>query len=83
MNWKHKLKIRHLLVSEENDEGIKKMLIDIGDELKKHSFMDNFNVSLFYEVEDNLGIMTHLDYINELLQRLYDYCDANAIWIEI
>jgi len=77
MNWKHKVKIRHLFTQEETPEAVSKSMIAIGKILQKDRWFKDFDLlEEFFVVDD-------LDGANDLLDQMYNYCDAYSIWVEI
>lgn len=40
-----------------------------------------FNTAPFYDIPDGDTVFRPVDYANRLMNALYDYADANRIWI--
>lgn len=80
--WTHTVKIRHFFTHEEDYESIKQSMKNIADEVKKHDCFKYFSVSEFYKIPKGDNIFKPVDYANALISRLYDYADANRIWID-
>jgi hypothetical protein len=79
MNWKHKLKIKHLFTENEDPESVDKSMRAIAEVIKQSPFMAGFDITDFYnclEEEDSCN------FANQLLDDLYDYADFNKIWVE-
>lgn len=82
MNWKHKVAIKHLLYVGEGYEPLSRSMQAIADVLDKHQCFAAFNSADFRDLPVGDHILTAFDYANRLLERMYDYADANSIWIE-
>jgi NAD-dependent dihydropyrimidine dehydrogenase PreA subunit len=77
VQWKHKVKIRHLFTEEETSEAVNQSMTAVGNVLRADTWFKNFeHLDRFFEVDD-------LDEANDLLGLMYDYCDRNAIWVEL
>ena len=81
--WRHNVKIKHLLTESEEYEDIKKSMKSIKEILEKKPFFEDFDLELFDEVEDKLVLgMTPSEQANQVLGQMYDYADAERIWID-
>jgi len=79
MNWKQKLEIKHLLTGKEDPEAVDNSMRAIADVIKTKEFMTGFDHRDFYNVLDDID---PLNFANQSLDDLYDYCDFNKIWVE-
>ena len=80
VGWKHKVKgLRELLNTDDTDTNVinvgKKVYKLLNNSLYKKWFV-NFN-----DLDEFLFI-DGLEAFNDLLDRLYDYCDENLIWVD-
>jgi hypothetical protein len=76
--WLHKVEVKHLLTEEEDYESISKSMNDIADVLSKEEcFKDFESLDAFKDIPAD----EYFDYANCLLDEMYDYADANRIWI--
>lgn len=81
MLWKRKIKIKHLFTEKEDWESVQKSMNDVADVLDKESWFF-FNTKKFRNIPKNNKYITPVEYANKLLDKMYDYADANGIWIE-
>ena len=83
MNWRHKIKIKHLLDGEDQSYGeVQKIMNNVADVLNKHkNILIGFSIDEFRNIPRGDNYFTYEDYANRLLERLYDFADANRIWI--
>jgi hypothetical protein len=79
MNWKHKIKLKHLFTQNEDPELVDQSMRAIADVIKQHEFMNDFDVTDFYHCKED---EKSLDLANGLLDDLYDFADFRKIWIE-
>ncbi len=77
--WNHKIRIRHLLTENEDHQSVQASMNAIADALSKYPCMLRFDARAFRKIPAGDDVITPLDYANKLLERLYDYCDANRI----
>lgn len=87
MNWKHRVKIKHLFTKNEDYDSIKSSMKSIYDVLVEDTHFDKFKYrSKFLNIlegkNSQYDVISSLDYANKLLDELYDYADDNKIWIE-
>lgn len=83
MNWIHKVKIKHFLTEEEDYESVQKSMAAIADVLYQTPCFVGFKQKYkFKEIPEGNEVLGPVDFANKLMERLYDYADANAIWIE-
>lgn len=83
MNWKYRVKIKHLMTDKEDDESIQKSMNDIADVLEKQSCFVRFNlIDKFRCIPKGDEVVDSVSYANTLINRMYDYADENKIWIE-
>jgi len=76
VDWKHTLKIKHLLGDSALDEAAQRAAKEIASVIKTKSFMEDW---LYL---NEIGDAADSDDLNAMLADLYDYCDANLIWVE-
>ena len=84
MNWQHKIRLKHLLTKSEKWENLQESMNKIADVLDNEPRFIRFGTKCFRQVpkDDELEVLTPLDYCNKLINMLYDYADDNAIWVE-
>jgi len=79
MNWRHKIKIKHLFTTNEDPESVDKSMREIAAVIESHHWFAAFDATDFYNcLEDD----NPLEFANLLLEDLYDYADREKIWIE-
>ena len=82
MRWIYKVSIKHLLTKEENHKAIQNSMNKIADVLSKEPCFKYFNYKKFRKIPKGNSYFKPVDYANKLINRMYDYADANGIWIE-
>ena len=84
VKWKVTIKgIRSLFTKDESDETAKKVGLGIYTILTSDRYINYFKD---FEREGMLNEFTYVqntEELNLLLNDLYDYCDANLIWIDL
>lgn len=81
MNWLHKIKIKHLMTEQEDWKTIQDRMSAIADALENDD-------TWFSGLENTIRSMRHipesgaLEYANDLLDEMYEYCDYYGIWVE-
>lgn len=87
MNWQHRVKLRHLLTEKEDWKSIQDSMNAIADVLSQDRWFDGFasTIKEMRKIPEKYDVRryTPLRYANDLLDELYDYCDENAIWVEL
>lgn len=79
MNWKHTFHMRDLLSDDTSDENSVRVAKELARRMKASNlFKDYDGESIIEDLESNVE---DADYFNEVLDRFWDYCDANRIWI--
>lgn len=83
-DWQHRIKIRHLLVyGKEDHASIQESMNAIADAIAPDPWFRKFQkLSKFREVPVGDDVIPPADYANALLDKLYDFCDDNSIWVE-
>lgn len=87
-NWRYKIKLKHLLegVDENDAQAVHEMLCSIAEKLRKRRYFDDFDTQPFVEALDPEVFKkygwTPETHANQLMRQLYDFADANAIWVE-
>lgn len=87
MRWKYQIQIKDLL-SEKDDYNIcKKVMNDIYECIKDRECMADFGewgvwMPQNFPSREKLGLMPAVQYLNEALDDLYDYCDDQKIWVQ-
>lgn len=82
-NWKHKVKIKHLLDEKEDHESVQANMTAIADELRKHPCFREFGYfDNFRNIPAGDAVISPVSYANRLLELMYNYADRNRIWIE-
>ncbi len=87
MNWKHKVKIKHLLTNKEDYESLCASMTAISQVLKANNCFGQFlheMGDLFDKIDEPTldDPELSLAIANDHLEMLYDYCDSNSIWVE-
>ncbi len=73
--WEHEVSVKHLMTREEDAFSVGTSMIRIGEVLQAHAVFGEFaELPRFFEEDD-------LETANDLLESLYDYCDARGIWL--
>lgn len=75
-NWKHTLRIKHLMTEDETPEAVSKSMKAIALAVCARGFMADF------ESRHDMAECTDVDEANYLLDSLYDYCDSRRIWVQ-
>ena len=81
LSWRKTIKIKYLLTENEDWESVQKSMNDIADVLNKERLI-GFSTKKFRNIPKNSEYVTPVEYANKLLNGLYDYADANRIWID-
>lgn len=82
MGWDYRVKVKHLFTEEEDAESVRKSMNAIADVLDKEPCFRGFSLlKRFRAIPDGDGFIEPLDYANKLLNELYNYADAERIWI--
>ena len=78
--WEHKVKIRHLFVGKEDptEEELTHSMNAIGKALEESNVFKEFDWLDYFQNQ-----FSSLDEANDLLSSMYDFADANSIWIEL
>ena len=83
MRWKHKVRFRHLMVNDGTHEGMQAALNRIADELEPNPLFAGFSFAPFRRLPPGDLVFSHADYADRFMEWLYEFCDANAIWVEL
>ncbi len=75
VNWTHTLKIKHLLKGGSSDANAQKVAKEIAAVIQGARFMADWRRA------DALASIRTCDELNDVLSSLYDYADANLIWV--
>jgi len=79
MNWRHKIKIKHLFTTNEDPESVDKSMRAVRDVIKANPIFNGFDARNFYScLEDD----NPLGFANEALDELYDFADREKIWVD-
>lgn len=82
-NWQHRVKIKHLLTESEDHKSVQASMNAIHAVISKDSWFNRFtSMAKFRKIPKGNDVLGPVDYANRLLNRLYDYADANLIWID-
>jgi len=84
-NWKHTVRIKHLLTFEEDPDSVVRSMYDVGKELEKHECFYGFSVVEFFRIPiivEDWADYDPVSFANTLLDDMYDYADRHQIWIE-
>lgn len=81
--WNHKIRFRDLLTDDGSHKAIQSSMTAIADHLERDPYMTGFSFEHFRQIPQGDDVVGPVEYANTLLNRLYNYCDANHIWIEI
>ena len=80
MNWKHRVKIKHLFTKNEDYDSIKSSMKSIYEVLTVDPYFKKFVLlNKFIKIPNGDDVISSLDYANKLLDKLYDYADDNKI----
>jgi hypothetical protein len=79
MNWKHKVALKHLFTREDNYESLQNSMNKVADVIENEQCLFSF---LGKNKFRKLPKKHTLETANLLLSKLYDYADANNIWID-
>lgn len=85
MAWNSKVKIKHLLTEDEDHASVQRNMNAIADVIAKSSafiLFPNKYVQAMRNIPAGDEIVPPVDYANRLIDRIYDFADANRIWIE-
>lgn len=82
MNWRYTVKIKHLMTDKEDWESVQTEMTAIADILKAAPCFALFDVTKFYAIPKGDDAFGPTDYVNKLLERVYDYADYHSIWID-
>jgi len=82
-HWEHKIKIRHLLAKKEDWKSIQNSMNKIADVLEKDEWFKGCRwIKKFREIpKDNF--IDPADYADKLLEKMWDFCDINNIWVKL
>ncbi len=83
--WKYHVKVKHLFTEAEDHASIRESMTNIAGVLMNTPCFNNFSRPLlkkFHHIPKSNGVIEPIDYANKLLDKIYDYADANDIWIE-
>jgi len=86
-NWKHRIKIKHFLSNKEDYDTCKEFSQNVYNTLKNDHHFEDFDYLCDFDRFPHKNSRywddeSPVEYINNLLELLYDYCDANLIWVE-
>ena len=76
VGWEHRIDVERFLTMEESPEAVRESMDNIYRVLKSHPCFNDFEMLDLFREEDDL------EEANDLLNEMYDYADANLIWIE-
>jgi hypothetical protein len=78
MNWKAKIKLKHLFTESEDPKDVAIAMKAIGEVLMDDKNFKKFEWDKFVDWEEG----EYIQYANELIDQLFDYADDYHIWIE-
>ena len=81
MGWMYHVKIKHLFTENEDHESVQASMNAVADVIDASLFF-HFYTKNFRCIPEGDEFFSPSDYANTLLERMYDYADANRIWIE-
>jgi 3-oxoacyl-[acyl-carrier-protein] synthase III len=81
-NWRHTVKINHLLTKESDHESVQKSMNEIANIIVADPYLKFFSTTKFRKIPRGDDFFSPADYANKLLANMYDYADSNLIWIE-
>jgi hypothetical protein len=80
--WDYRVKIKHLLTDAEDWETTQATMNAIADVLEKEPcFRRFYRLAKFREIPHGDDVFGAVDYAIRLLEEMYDYADAERIWI--
>ena len=83
MNWHHKIKLTHIMenCNTESIVEMRKTMRQIKEIVQSNDFMSNFG--RFTNIPRSITDAEQFKALTDLqLNKLYNYCDDNAIWVE-
>lgn len=81
--WNHKVKLRQYWDSDATDhDTISRIGRKLADAIDGYPCLNGFNADTFRNIPQGDADFTPSDYFNRRLDKLYDYCDRNGIWID-
>ncbi len=83
--WKHHVRIKHLFTKSEDHASIQESMINIAHAISNEICFNKFSrviLKKFMHIPKGDGIIEPVDYANKLLVRVYDFADANDMWIK-
>lgn len=84
MAWNDKVKIKHLLTEGESHEEVQANMNAIADVIEREPAFIGFNgktITQMRNIPQGDDLFKPVDYANRLLDKMYDFADANRIWI--
>ena len=81
MSWNHTVTINYLLTEAEDHASVQAEMKAIADILAADTWFTSFDFTKFYKIPKGDDTFGPVDYANRLLDHLYDYADAERIWI--
>lgn len=79
VNWRHTLRIKHLLGEETDIESVRQTAAKIDEVVQAAPFMADWPD---LDTAFKPGDIEDVDDLNFALEQLYDYCDHQLIWVE-
>jgi hypothetical protein len=76
VNWQHRLKIKHLFTESDDPVEVKKSMTAIA------RVLDSTACTMSMPGRERCAKLSDIDKANRFLSQLYDFCDANLIWVE-
>jgi len=81
--WTSRIKLKELFTEDEDAAAVRASMAAVADRVETHpEFVMFRDVAKFRAIPDGDDLVRPVDYANKLLDRLYDYADDHAIWIE-
>lgn len=81
MTWKHEVRIKHLFTEQENHKSIQDSMSAVADVLETKACFDYFDCSKFRSIPQGDDVFGPRDYAKVLFDQMYDYADAQRIWL--
>ena len=82
MNWRYKVNFRHLLGEDDSQESMLRAAGGIRKELSSLPIFSRLTSRILDDLQ-GAAELGNLDWFNASLGRLWDWCDANSVWVEL
>lgn len=80
--WRHRIKLKRLFTREEDHESVQASMNKIADAIEADEYFVRFSTKKFRKIPTGDDVITPVDYANKLINKMFDFADANKIWID-